>query len=451
MVETEKTVSVVQNTVNASNKPVDFYPETRGLSAMNGAGKAREGVIIVNNVNVPEHLIKPVPVVQPQPLVFNQNIFGGDETITKNKTTKNISKNNNNSTLDLVALCPMGNFQCFAEDVMFVPVEDVPADYVAVSDIVPADVRTVELNEEMLVPDYVVRESYLDAENLMPPRHSHDGKKRMKMLSDEIFARMDLQDENVSALSSAMTARASVREAKIDTLSGDIITLENKRDAQVRALTDDFAQRDELRASQIKSLSEEMVSRDEFINMMIAMREELQAINARLDTIQANSGETTMIKVQQIPLEPKQHVMEEVLEVQFDFNKSAIKPEYAALIKQLVDATQSNKNIKVSVVGHTDTMGSKDYNYSLGGKRAEAVQKMLIGYGVPASQIVAVSAGEEDLAVPTADGVANAKNRRVQVVKEVHYTEPAKTVPVADVSVNEISINKTCGLYGCTE
>jgi peptidoglycan-associated lipoprotein len=141
--------------------------------------------------------------------------------------------------------------------------------------------------------------------------------------------------------------------------------------------------------------------------------------------------------------------MEEVFEVRFDFNKATIKPEYQDLIKQLVDATQENKNIKVSVVGHTDTAGSSNYNYALGGRRAEAVQKMLIKYGIPASQIVAVSAGEEDLAVPTPDNTPNAANRRVRVVKEIHYTEDPKPVPMA-IEVEEYAVG-ACGEYGCEQ
>ena len=201
---------------------------------------------------------------------------------------------------------------------------------------------------------------------------------------------------------------------------------------------------------QIPMIGDELVTREEFINMMMAMREELIAINSRLDQLQANSEEKTIIKVQQIPLEPTQHVMEEILEIRFDFDKATIKPEYDELIKQLATATQANKNIKVSVVGHTDTMGSKDYNYALGGRRAEAVQKMLIKYGIPASQIVAVSAGEEDLAVPTPDNVPNAENRRVKVVKEIHYEEPAKASPIV-VEEYAIEEQSVCGLYGCQE
>ena len=103
----------------------------------------------------------------------------------------------------------------------------------------------------------------------------------------------------------------------------------------------------------------------------------------------------------------------------------------------------------MSVVGHTDTAGSRDYNYALGGRRAEAVQKMLIQYGIPSSQIVAVSAGEEGLAVPTPDNTPNAQNRRVRVVKEVHYTEQPKPVPMA-IEVEEYSAG-ACGEYGCEQ
>ena len=299
----------------------NYYPDTRNLSQMRGTGMAREGVIIVNNVNVPEHLINPVPV---QPLVFNQNIYGGDKTIS--------NSNNKNAIKD-----------CVSKD----------------------------------EADCVVETSVVES----------------------------------------VANQESVQESVTE---------------------------------QIPMIGDELVTREEFINMMMAMREELIAINSRLDQLQANSEEKTIIKVQQIPLEPTQHVMEEILEIRFDFDKATIKPEYDELIKQLATATQANKNIKVSVVGHTDTMGSKDYNYALGGRRAEAVQKMLIKYGIPASQIVAVSAGEEDLAVPTPDNVPNAENRRVKVVKEIHYEEPAKASPIV-VEEYAIEEQSVCGLYGCQE
>jgi outer membrane protein OmpA-like peptidoglycan-associated protein len=173
--------------------------------------------------------------------------------------------------------------------------------------------------------------------------------------------------------------------------------------------------------------------------MMMAMRRELQAINARLDNQPARADNApTVIKVQQIPLEPQQKIMEEVFEVRFDFNKSNIKPEYEQLIRDLVSATSANKNVRVSVVGHTDTMGSDSYNFALGGRRAVAVRNMLIQYGIPASQITAVSAGEKDLKVPTGDQVKKAENRRVQIMKET----TALVAPSAAAGPVKVTIKK---------
>ena len=355
---TEAGETVVQTTKRSAGQ---YYPETRSLRAMNKGVKNREGVIIVNNVNVPEHLINPVPVEPVQPIVFNQNIYGGDKSITKSKADNSVNNSNNSLTATREV------------------VESQPQQPVIVQPQQPAPSFAVVITE----------------------KHKQD----------------------CPACQECAVAETPECPAC--------------QECQACAPVE------------IPMIGDELVTRDEFVNMMMAMREELKAINARLDAIQAAQGEKTMIKVQQIPLEPKQHVMEEVFEVRFDFNKATIKPEYQELIKKLATATQENKNIKVSVVGHTDTAGTSNYNYALGGRRAEAVQKMLIKYGIPASQIVAVSAGEEDLAVPTPDNTPNAENRRVRVVKEIHYTEQPKPVPM-EIQVEEVSID-SCGEYGCEQ
>lgn len=283
--------TVIETSVAEVRKPVGYYPDTCNMHAARVSNRARDGLIVVNNVNVPEHLINPIPV---HPMVFNQNIYGAPGKV-----------------------CTDGDANCTSDEIPMV---------------------------------------------------------------------------------------------------GD-----------------------------------ELVTRGEFINMMMSMRSELADINAKLDKIQvgqADTAEKTLIKVQQIPLRSGQRVMEEDFEIYFDFNESTIKPEYRKLIKELADATQANRNIKISIVGHTDTMGSANYNYALGGRRAEAVQKMLMKYGVPASQIVAVSAGEEGLAVKTADDVANAKNRRARITKRTTHKKSAHAMPVM-VEVQDVSDIETCGEYGC--
>ncbi len=70
----------------------------------------------------------------------------------------------------------------------------------------------------------------------------------------------------------------------------------------------------------------------------------------------------------------------------------------------------------VLVIGHTDAVGSDAFNDALGLQRAETVRASLIRLGVPASDVRAISRGKRELAVPTPDGVAEPRNRRVEIV-----------------------------------
>jgi len=70
----------------------------------------------------------------------------------------------------------------------------------------------------------------------------------------------------------------------------------------------------------------------------------------------------------------------------------------------------------IVVIGHTDAVGSDDYNDQLALKRAQAVRAMLATRGIPEQDIVAVGRGKRELLVPTPDGVAEPRNRRVEIV-----------------------------------
>ena len=70
----------------------------------------------------------------------------------------------------------------------------------------------------------------------------------------------------------------------------------------------------------------------------------------------------------------------------------------------------------VVVVGHTDLTGTDQINDALGQRRADFVKRQLVARGVPADNIEAISRGMRDPVVPTARGVAEARNRRVEIV-----------------------------------
>jgi outer membrane protein OmpA-like peptidoglycan-associated protein len=70
----------------------------------------------------------------------------------------------------------------------------------------------------------------------------------------------------------------------------------------------------------------------------------------------------------------------------------------------------------VLVIGHTDRVGSDAFNDELSRQRAEVVRRALVARGVAAQNIVVVGRGEREPIVPTADGVSEARNRRVEIL-----------------------------------
>ena len=98
--------------------------------------------------------------------------------------------------------------------------------------------------------------------------------------------------------------------------------------------------------------------------------------------------------------------------VYFAFDSYAISDEYTGVIAAHANFLKANASASVSIEGHTDELGSREYNIALGQQRAEAVRRALTLLGVAESQIEAVSFGEEKAAVPGADAESRAKNRR---------------------------------------
>ena len=70
----------------------------------------------------------------------------------------------------------------------------------------------------------------------------------------------------------------------------------------------------------------------------------------------------------------------------------------------------------VLVIGHTDKVGSDAFNDTLSRQRAEVVRKALVARGIAPDSIVVVGRGKREPIVPTADGVAEARNRRVEIL-----------------------------------
>ena len=110
------------------------------------------------------------------------------------------------------------------------------------------------------------------------------------------------------------------------------------------------------------------------------------------------------------PVAPK------VFIVFFDWDKDVITPEGEQIIQQAAEAYKSGAPVQLQVTGYTDRSGSPGYNQRLSERRANNVARALAALGVPKNEMVVSGRGENDNRVPTAPGVREPQNRRVEIV-----------------------------------
>ncbi|MEJ5167022.1 MAG: OmpA family protein [Thermoanaerobaculia bacterium] len=104
--------------------------------------------------------------------------------------------------------------------------------------------------------------------------------------------------------------------------------------------------------------------------------------------------------------------------VHFGSNKYELSLEAQAALDAFAQILKNqNKNVYIEIQGHTDDLGSEEYNYKLGLKRAEEVKYYLNReHGIPLHRMEVISYGETKPLVPNTDSESRAKNRRVVLV-----------------------------------
>lgn len=101
--------------------------------------------------------------------------------------------------------------------------------------------------------------------------------------------------------------------------------------------------------------------------------------------------------------------------VYFDFDSWTLTAEDLAVITNAINTARAGRQSRITVVGHTDTVGSAAYNQRLSVRRANVVVEALVDMGARRAAIQASGVGKTDLAVPTPDGVKEARNRRAVI------------------------------------
>lgn len=101
--------------------------------------------------------------------------------------------------------------------------------------------------------------------------------------------------------------------------------------------------------------------------------------------------------------------------IYFNFGSWTLTGEELTTLQQAIAAARAGQQTRITIVGHTDTSGSAQFNQELSVKRANVVAETLVDMGARRDAIQTSGVGETDLAVQTADGVKEAKNRRAVV------------------------------------
>ena len=98
----------------------------------------------------------------------------------------------------------------------------------------------------------------------------------------------------------------------------------------------------------------------------------------------------------------------------FDFDKSVVKPQYFELLRNVKDYAEQN-DFRLTIIGHTDSKGTDAYNMALGMRRAIAVRDKLLEFGLDPSRISGVESRGESEPIATKDTEEGRfENRRIE-------------------------------------
>ena len=100
----------------------------------------------------------------------------------------------------------------------------------------------------------------------------------------------------------------------------------------------------------------------------------------------------------------------------FSFDSAEVSTEAQQILQRQAEWLRRYPNVSVTIEGHCDERGTREYNLALGERRAQAARNVLVALGIPGSRVSTISYGKERPAVPGSSEDAYAQNRRAQTV-----------------------------------
>lgn len=132
--------------------------------------------------------------------------------------------------------------------------------------------------------------------------------------------------------------------------------------------------------------------------------------------------------------------------IYFDFGSYELKPECYKLLDKLVEELKSNPTLKVQITGHTDNIGSDEFNLDLSFKRADAVKEYLVNNGCDTENIKILGKGKSEPLNNNNSDRDRAKNRRVEFAFINKKEKPEeKDITYVNTSMNQVKRNELKG------
>lgn len=129
-------------------------------------------------------------------------------------------------------------------------------------------------------------------------------------------------------------------------------------------------------------------------------------------TSQSSSGDTGSTIMRPAPGSQEDLTVEVGDRVFFDYDKYNVRPDQRGTVEALAAWLDTNPSVTLSVEGHCDERGTREYNLALGERRANSVRDYLVALGINPARLSTVSYGEEKPAVLGSNESAWAQNRR---------------------------------------
>jgi outer membrane protein OmpA-like peptidoglycan-associated protein len=203
------------------------------------------------------------------------------------------------------------------------------------------------------------------------------------------------KQEAEEATARASQERVAADAARAQAEAARMAALQQQQSAQAEAERAKLAaQQSDLQRQQADA------ARMQAENEKTALRERLrQQLNLILETRESQRG-----------------LIVNISDVLFDFNKYTLKPGAREKLAKVSGILLAYPGLKIQVEGHTDAIGSDEYNQKLSQQRADGVREYLVSQGVPAATIAAIGLGKGDPVATNDTAAGRQQNRRVEMV-----------------------------------